>query len=116
MRDVGIWCNTAPHDMYASPLRVCTRWRERLWCELAQSQLQHPRIMQHQAAPVCQGRYLRLDPLRLLPQPLQRGLVKITFENLGMLDPDPWYSSYHHSHPTLMERLTAIDDKAKKAQ
>ena len=25
---------------------------------------------------------------------LQRGLVKITFENLGVLDPDPWFSTY----------------------
>lgn len=46
--------------------------------------------------------------------PLQRGLVKITFENLGVLDPDPWYSAYHHSHPPLLERLRAIHENAKK--
>ena len=45
---------------------------------------------------------------------LQRGLVKITFENLGILDPDPWYSVYHHSHPPLVHRLRAIDLNAKK--
>uniref|UniRef100_A0A6S8ENZ2 CAAX prenyl protease n=1 Tax=Aureoumbra lagunensis TaxID=44058 RepID=A0A6S8ENZ2_9STRA len=39
---------------------------------------------------------------------LARGLVKITFENLGILDPDPWYSTYHHSHPPLVHRLRAI--------
>jgi len=44
--------------------------------------------------------------------PLQRGLVKITFENLGVLDPDPWYSAYHYSHPPLLERLKAIDTNA----
>lgn len=43
--------------------------------------------------------------------PLQRGLVKITFENLGVLDPDPWFSTYHHSHPPLVERLRGIDSK-----
>jgi len=48
--------------------------------------------------------------------PLQRGLVKITFENLGMLDPDPFYSAYHHSPPPLMERLAAIDEKANKSK
>ncbi|KAH8092122.1 hypothetical protein JL720_5708 [Aureococcus anophagefferens] len=36
--------------------------------------------------------------------PLQRGLVKITFENLGVLDPDPLFSTYHHSHPPLVQR------------
>lgn len=46
-------------------------------------------------------------------EPLQRGLVKITHENLGVLDPDPWYSTYHHSHPTLFERIQAIDNLAK---
>ena len=46
--------------------------------------------------------------------PLQRGLVKITFENLGVLDPDPWFSTYHHSHPPLVQRLRAIEAAAKK--
>mmetsp|Transcript_11412 Transcript_11412/g.16832 ORF Transcript_11412/g.16832 Transcript_11412/m.16832 type:complete len:513 (-) Transcript_11412:263-1801(-) len=39
---------------------------------------------------------------------LQRGLVKLQLENLGNLNPDPWYSTYHYSHPPLVERLTAI--------
>eukprot|EP00629_Pelagomonadales_sp_RCC1024_P003120 CAMPEP_0119271330 /NCGR_PEP_ID=MMETSP1329-20130426/7964_1 /TAXON_ID=114041 /ORGANISM="Genus nov. species nov., Strain RCC1024" /LENGTH=495 /DNA_ID=CAMNT_0007271377 /DNA_START=170 /DNA_END=1657 /DNA_ORIENTATION=- len=47
--------------------------------------------------------------------PLQRGLVKITFENLGVLDPDPWFSTYHHSHPPLVQRLRGIEAAAKKA-
>lgn len=46
--------------------------------------------------------------------PLQRGLIKITFENLGVLDPDPLYSTYHHSHPPLLERLQAIDGAVKR--
>lgn len=46
--------------------------------------------------------------------PLQRGLVKITFENLGVLDPDPLFSTYHHSHPPLVQRLRAIEEGAKK--
>ena len=48
--------------------------------------------------------------------PLQRGLVKITFENLGVLDPDPLFSTYHHSHPPLIQRLRAIEAADKKMQ
>ena len=40
---------------------------------------------------------------------LERGLVKITFENLGVLDPDPWFSTVHHSHPPLIQRLRAVE-------
>uniref|UniRef100_A0A7R9X169 CAAX prenyl protease n=1 Tax=Craspedostauros australis TaxID=1486917 RepID=A0A7R9X169_9STRA len=47
---------------------------------------------------------------------LQSGLCKIHLENLGAMCPDPWYSSYHYSHPPLVERLSAMmkfDDKRK---
>jgi len=36
-------------------------------------------------------------------------LAKIHQENLGNMNPDPWYSTYHYSHPTLLERLRAMD-------
>lgn len=45
--------------------------------------------------------------------PLQSGLVKLQLENLSNMNPDPWYSTYHHSHPVLVERLTAIRHKRK---
>ncbi len=35
-------------------------------------------------------------------------LVKLTKENLGNLTPHPWYSAYHYSHPTTLERVNAI--------
>jgi STE24 endopeptidase len=36
-------------------------------------------------------------------------LVKIHIENMGTLTPDPIYSAYHYSHPTLVERLGYIE-------
>lgn len=39
---------------------------------------------------------------------LQSGLTKIHLENLGAMNPDPWYSTYHYSHPPLVERLRAM--------
>lgn len=47
---------------------------------------------------------------------LQSGLCKIHLENLGAMDPDTWYSTYHYSHPPLVERLKAmmaLDQKKK---
>lgn len=47
---------------------------------------------------------------------LQSGLCKIHLENLGAMNPDPWYSTYHYSHPPLVERLQAmmaLDQKKK---
>lgn len=47
---------------------------------------------------------------------LQSGLCKIHLENLGAMTPDPWYSTYHYSHPPLVERLRAmmaLDQKLK---
>eukprot|EP00164_Ancoracysta_twista_P000535 GFYU01000715.1.p2 GENE.GFYU01000715.1~~GFYU01000715.1.p2 ORF type:complete len:430 (+),score=118.71 GFYU01000715.1:105-1394(+) len=40
---------------------------------------------------------------------LKEGLIKIHSENLSNLNPDSWYSTYHYSHPTLIERMRAID-------
>lgn len=41
---------------------------------------------------------------------LKSALVKLTKENLGNLTPHPWYSAYHYSHPTTLERVKAIDE------
>ncbi|KXS21577.1 hypothetical protein M427DRAFT_65593 [Gonapodya prolifera JEL478] len=40
---------------------------------------------------------------------LRGALVKLHIENLGNLNPDKWYSTYHYSHPPLVERLEALD-------
>lgn len=45
---------------------------------------------------------------------LQSGLTKICIENLSNLDPDPWFSAVHYSHPPLVERLIAVKDLMKK--
>lgn len=45
---------------------------------------------------------------------LAEALVKLQSKNLSTMDPDTWYSAYHHSHPTLTERLAAIGFKGKK--
>ncbi|ORY79860.1 CAAX prenyl protease 1 [Protomyces lactucae-debilis] len=39
---------------------------------------------------------------------LGEALVKLQVKNLSTMDPDAWFSAYHHSHPTLTERLRAI--------
>jgi len=47
---------------------------------------------------------------------LQSGLCKIHLENLGAMGPDRLYSTYHYSHPPLVERLSALmvfDKKSK---
>lgn len=45
---------------------------------------------------------------------LKSGLIKIHKENKGELNPDPWYSWYHYSHPPLIERLRAVDAQESK--
>lgn len=45
---------------------------------------------------------------------LKSGLIKIHAENMSNLCPDKWFSTYHHSHPTLMERIELIDNEMKK--
>jgi len=40
---------------------------------------------------------------------LQEGLIKLNKENSSDMDPDPVYSLFHFTHPTMLERLTALD-------
>lgn len=47
---------------------------------------------------------------------LQSGLCKIHLENLGSMCPDPLYSTYHYSHPPLVERLSAMMKLDKKSK
>jgi len=45
------------------------------------------------------------------------GLVSLQVSNLGDMNPDAWFSVYHNSHPTLLERLRAlrpVDEKKVK--
>ena len=42
------------------------------------------------------------------PEALSEALVRLNRENLSNPDPHPWYGAWHHSHPTLAERLAAI--------
>jgi STE24 endopeptidase len=46
------------------------------------------------------------------PEALKAALVRLNRENLSNLHPHPWYSAWHYSHPTLVERLAAIDREA----
>jgi STE24 endopeptidase len=43
------------------------------------------------------------------PEALKSALVRLNGENLANLNPHPWYGSWYHGHPTLLERLDAID-------
>ncbi len=43
------------------------------------------------------------------PVALRSALVKLNGQNLSNLHPHPWYSAWHYSHPTLVERLAAIE-------
>jgi len=52
-----------------------------------------------------------------MSQDLQSGLCKIHLENLGAMCPDSLYSTYHYSHPPLVERLSAmmaLDQRSSK--
>ncbi len=40
---------------------------------------------------------------------LRGALLKLGKDNLSNFTPHPWYSFYHYSHPTLAERLEAMD-------
>jgi STE24 endopeptidase len=40
--------------------------------------------------------------------PLIRALHKLHTKNLSNLTPHPWYSAFHYSHPTLIEREAAL--------
>jgi len=39
---------------------------------------------------------------------MEEALINLTVKNLSNLTPHPWYSAYHYSHPTAMERINAI--------
>ncbi|XP_022911422.1 CAAX prenyl protease 1 homolog [Onthophagus taurus] len=41
-------------------------------------------------------------------EPLQRALIKLNKDNLGFPVYDDLYSSWHHSHPPLLERMKAL--------
>jgi STE24 endopeptidase len=45
---------------------------------------------------------------------LGEALKDISRENKGSLCPDPWYAWYHYTHPSLLERLRALDELKKK--
>ncbi|KAI9920903.1 hypothetical protein PsorP6_001567 [Peronosclerospora sorghi] len=47
---------------------------------------------------------------------LQSGLTKLAIENLANMNPDALYSTYHYSHPPLLERLDAIAARGKKVR
>merc|ERR1712039_663299 len=47
-------------------------------------------------------------------EPLCNGLIELHKENKGDLNPDPWYSWYHFTHPPLVERLRALRAFKKK--
>lgn len=46
---------------------------------------------------------------------LAQGLIKISKENLGNLVPDPFYASYHFSHPPVVDRLREVRQKPSKS-
>ena len=39
---------------------------------------------------------------------MEEALVNLTIKNLSNLTPHPWYSAYHYSHPTSVERISAL--------
>jgi STE24 endopeptidase len=43
------------------------------------------------------------------PEPMIQGLVKLTKDNLSNLTPHPLYSFFYYSHPTVMERIAALE-------
>lgn len=45
--------------------------------------------------------------------PMEEALINLTIKNLANLTPHPWYSAYHYSHPTAVERISAIRQESK---
>lgn len=45
---------------------------------------------------------------------LCRALINLQIKNLSTMSVDNWYSAYHYSHPTLAERLTALNYVSEK--
>eukprot|EP00034_Subulatomonas_tetraspora_P001391 GABW01001700.1.p1 GENE.GABW01001700.1~~GABW01001700.1.p1 ORF type:complete len:71 (+),score=11.66 GABW01001700.1:147-359(+) len=46
--------------------------------------------------------------------PISSALIKLCTENLGNVTADPLYSAYHHSHPTVGERVVRASELRKK--
>jgi len=40
---------------------------------------------------------------------LQLALKKLSVKNLSNLTPHPWYVFFNYSHPTLLQRLAALE-------
>lgn len=47
---------------------------------------------------------------------LCRALINLQIKNLSTMSVDGWYSAYHYSHPTLAERLTALNYVSEKKE
>ena len=47
--------------------------------------------------------------------PMREALVRLNTENLAPLQPHPWYCAWHHTHPTLLQRLAALRTPSKDA-
>jgi len=45
---------------------------------------------------------------------LKCGLIRLQEENKSSANIDPWYSTYHHTHPPLVERLKAIENRKEE--
>jgi STE24 endopeptidase len=41
-------------------------------------------------------------------KPMEDALIRLTVKNSSNLTPHPWYSAYHYSHPTPVERIEAL--------
>ncbi len=46
------------------------------------------------------------------PEAMISSLVALSRENLSNLTPHPWFSAYHYTHPTTLERVAAIQRQA----
>jgi len=48
------------------------------------------------------------------PEALASSLVRLHLSNLSNVDPHPWFSAWHNSHPTLAARLGAIEQEVAR--
>jgi STE24 endopeptidase len=48
-----------------------------------------------------------------LAEPLQTALIRLSVDNLSNLNPHPWYVALNYSHPTLIQRITALKNSTK---
>ena len=48
------------------------------------------------------------------PEALASSLVRLHESNLSNVDPHPWFSAWHYSHPTLADRLAAIEREEQR--